>query len=74
MLKSPSYLRYRGEPLVSTFGGESAGFGGQGWGEWLGSLNRGLGEEVCHHSDNLYVQELITDMLGLLHASLLLAS
>lgn len=43
-LGAQGYLHYRGEPLLSTFGGESASFGGQGWEGWL----RGIGHEVCH--------------------------
>lgn len=46
MLKSPSYLRYRGQPLLSTFGGESASFGGHGWEGWLRALRESLGEEA----------------------------
>lgn len=48
LIKQPSYLQYMGRPLLSTFGGESASFGGSGWKGWLQDLTQSTGHEVCH--------------------------
>lgn len=47
LIKQPMYLQYRGRPLLSTFGGESAAFGGSGWEGWLRDLTHTLGNQVC---------------------------
>ena len=46
LVKQPAYLQYKGRPLLSTFGGESAAFGGSGWEGWLKDLSQSLGDQA----------------------------
>jgi glucan endo-1,3-alpha-glucosidase len=46
LLDHPAYMMFQGRRLLSTFGGESASFGGWGWEGFLQRLNQRLGQEV----------------------------
>jgi glucan endo-1,3-alpha-glucosidase len=46
LLREERYLRWKGQRMLSTFGGHGALFGGEGWEGWLRSLNQELGEKV----------------------------
>jgi glucan endo-1,3-alpha-glucosidase len=46
LLRHPGYMLFQGRRLLSTFGGESANFGGWGWEGWLKRLNQELGGKV----------------------------
>ena len=46
LMQHDGYLRYRGGPLLSTFGGHQASFGGWGWQGFLDRLNEKLGGRV----------------------------
>ena len=55
MIDLPGYMRFHDRPLLSTFGGHAAAFGGQGWEGWLRRLNRwtdrpvsGISTDPCH--------------------------
>ena len=46
ILVKEGYLRIKGRPLLSTFGGHTAAFGGWGWQGWLDRLKAMIDEEV----------------------------
>ena len=47
LMSEDGYLRYKGGPLLSTFGGHEASLGGPSWEGWLEKLNERLGGKVC---------------------------
>lgn len=47
VIQSEGQMKWNDRPILSTFGGHNAGFGGDGWEGWLTKLNAKLDQPVC---------------------------